>query len=115
MLDGLPDGWRLAFQDAMCREIQKEYLKLEEELRKDFYIIQAKEKFGSMRIYFSYACDSIEDIVERYSIKSERLCVACGAPADFISKGWISPWCFRHAERDRGEYVTVNEWFNDGK
>ena len=112
MLDDLPDGWRLAFQDELCEEIQQEYEKLTPDQREAFYIVQTKEKFGGMRMYMSFYVDSIEGIIEKYSRKSECLCVVCGKPATYISTGWICPWCDDHIESDRiNGYVKIEEWF----
>lgn len=66
MLDDMPDGWRVAFGDALCDEIQAEYEKLTEEQKKDFYIVQTKEKFGGLRMYMSLHIDSIDGIISKY-------------------------------------------------
>ena len=113
MLDGIPDGWRIAFCDRMCDEIQKEYEKLPDDKKKDFYIVQAKEKFGGLRIYMTFYVDSIESIIQKYSELSEITCVQCGKPASYISRGWICPWCNEHTRDNLDDYVKIEDWFKE--
>ena len=109
MLDGIPDGWRIAFQDAMCDEIQEEYNKLSDEDKKEVYIVQAKEKFGTLRIYMSHnTCKSIEKIIDKYYTISELTCIVCGKPATYISTGWIEPYCTKHTKGNISKnYIRV--------
>lgn len=113
-LDAMPDGWRKAFGEQMCEEIQK---LLEEADWVDKYrILQIKEKFGSLRWYDSAVPDSIKErldaIIKKYEDLSERTCFICGAPATKISTGWICPWCDECAsECEYDVFVPIDEWF----
>ena len=114
MLDDMPDGWRLAFGKQLCDEIQEQYDKLSDEDKEKFYLFQVKEKFGGLRIYTSSYKKSIEEIIQKYSQLSEKICIVCGKPATYISKGWICPWCDDHIARDRiNEYVKIEKWFEE--
>ena len=110
-LDGLPDGWRIAFQDQMCDEIQHEYEKLPEDQKKDYYIIQAKEKFGGMRLYMSFYAAEIEKIINKYSADSELICIVCGKPATKISMGWICPYCDEHI--GNSNYESIESFYGE--
>lgn len=46
-LDDMPDGWRAAFGQQMCEEIQLVLDKLTPEESNNFRIIQIKEKWGA--------------------------------------------------------------------
>lgn len=35
----------------------------------------------------------IPDIISEYEKKSFKICIECGKPAEWMSKGWISPYC----------------------
>lgn len=113
-LDAMPDGWRKAFGEQMCEEIQK---LLEEADWVDKYrILQIKEKFGSLRWYDSAVPESIKErlnaIIQKYEKISERTCFICGKPATKISMGWICPWCNDCAEKnDYEQYISIDEWF----
>lgn len=48
-LDSMPKGWRLAFGDAICEEIQQELVKYD--AVNTYRLLQVKEKYGSLRWY----------------------------------------------------------------
>lgn len=103
-LDDMPDGWRIAFSERMCEELQKE---LERVNFVDKYrIVQIKEKYGDLRWYTGGVPinSSLDDIARKYERMSEELCIRCGAPAKWESVGWISPYC-----NDCKEYFEQEE------
>lgn len=67
-----------------------------------FYFKQIKEKFGMLTCYFSLYKHSdvdwhtIQNIIGKYSEMSTRVCIMCGKPAEYMSQGWISPFCKEH-------------------
>lgn len=97
-LDDMPDGWRTAFGEQMCEEIKDELLKFsyEDDTWLNHYkIVQIKEKYGALRWYDNgYPSGSkIPDIISKYETISETTCITCGKPAQYLSTGWISPYC----------------------
>ena len=92
-LDDMPNGWRAAFGEQMCEEIQQELNMMEPYQRENFHVLQIKEKYGSLRFYTNWVTDAINDVIYKYEKLSEHTCISCGAPATKISTGWISPWC----------------------
>ena len=59
----------------------------------------------------SFHVDSIEEIIESYSRLSEITCVNCGKPANYISTGWICPWCTNCSKKIKGKLIPVEEAF----
>lgn len=57
---------------------------------------QVKEKFGTLRFYFS-APDNAYEEANRYvreaELESARTCEECGAPGKVGGKGWLSVKC----------------------
>ena len=92
-LDAMPEGWRKAFGLQMCREIKEELLKYNS--LNDYRITDIKEKYGSLRWYDNgYPKDSkIGSIIEKYEKLSEDICINCGKPAKYYTKGWINFIC----------------------
>lgn len=94
-LDDFPEGWKKAFGEKMCEEIQTALIK--HQCVDRFTILQLKEKYGAMRLYFGglpRACqDEIHAIVMKYEELSAKTCCICGKPAKWMSKGWICPYC----------------------
>lgn len=118
-LDDIPEGWKKAFGEQMCAEIAE---CLREHHREDgFEILQAKEKYGSLRLYTGGGPSELDDIIGKYEELSAKTCVGCGKPAEYISIGWIAPWCGDCAMENAKEgafpqkYVKVSNWFGGDK
>lgn len=114
-LDAMPDGWRKAFGEQMCHEIQ-EVLEETKDKEFEYRILQIKEKWGYLHWYDNGAPKDISDklntVIKKYEKLSEKTCIKCGAPATKISTGWISPWCNKCAENNKREvYTPIEEWF----
>ena len=106
-LDNLPSGWHGLMTD-MSMEILA-YLRSKDFSPYAFHIDQLKEKFGTIRLYYSlhYADHSedegIDDIIQKYEELSEHTCCVCGGEATLVSKGWICPYCQTCADKLKTE------------
>lgn len=113
MLDcEFPKGWKDTFGEQMCEDIKKVLVKYK--LEDNFKILQLKEKFGSMRLYFagltksevSKKCnEELREVINKYENISSKTCHICGKPARYLSQGWICPYCEECAEN----YMKENE------
>ena len=128
LLDEIPEGWRNAFGMILMEELRKACLKTHylQKLR----IMQIKEKFGQLRIYFSDAPRECQDIVNKYEIISEYVCIRCGKlDVPMMNDSWISPYCktcwtdmlkrqvkasrkYSSKPVDEKAYLTENAWEN---
>lgn len=94
-LDDMPEGWKAAFGKKMCEDIQGVLVK--HNCVDLFRVVQVKEKFGSLRFYFEglpMPChNEVHEIVMKYEEISSRTCCICGKKAEYISSGWICPYC----------------------
>ena len=110
-LDNMPTGWRIAFGEQMCKEIKEELVKNNE--LDSYQIIQIKEKFGGLRWYDNSGLPGMQFIIAKYEALSEKTCINCGKPANWISKGWISPYCDDCATKEaKAQGVDINKRFN---
>jgi|CXWL01.1.fsa_nt_gi hypothetical protein len=80
--------------------------RIESELRKvpDAKIIvqQVKEKFGTLRYYYSLVnlgYDVIEPIVTEYENKSENTCAVCGKFGKLRDGSWLVTLCDEHVKK----------------
>jgi hypothetical protein len=84
------DGW-----EALLAPI------LEEADRVDATIMQAKEKFGRLRVYFDPGAgdtDKLEDLIDQAEKDSSTVCELCGRPGVLMDKGhWLKTLCPTHA------------------
>ena len=115
-LDALPDGWRAAFGEDICKEIMEELT--QNDCVNTYHILQIKEKYGQLHWYSQGGTERIHhEIVPKYEKLSKRICIKCGQPATLVSKGWISPWCDACAEQfSHQNCVDIDVFYgsNDG-
>lgn len=114
-LDDMPDGWQIAFGEQMCHEIADE---LEEHGDVEKYrVMQIKEKFGVLRWYDRGSTEKIRtEIIPKYRKLSACTCIKCGAPAEWESVWWLSPWCSKckdEVPKDTERFVPIEEYFNE--
>lgn len=88
------DGWQWIILD-MLREIDDYYFNLNREC--DVLILQVKEKWGMVRIYFTCDDEDFEDvnnIATKYEQLSKSTCELCGEEGRAINMGgWIVVRC----------------------
>jgi hypothetical protein len=107
-LDAMPDGWRKVFGLDICKEIKAELKKHKGALKK-YRITQIKEKFGGLEWYDNGCTEKIfREIKPKYRALSRTICIDCGKPAEYISKGWVSPYCSDCA-KVKENYVKMTE------
>lgn len=110
-LDEMPEGWRIAFAEEMCKEIHEVLLKTNSV--DSYRVLQVKEKYGRLCWYhtfmplevkengieveivmdFANNYDKLEPIINKYEEISKKTCIVCGRPATKIHKNWIGPLC----------------------
>lgn len=122
-LDDMPEGWRIAFGDQLLEELKDELVKAN--YLNDYRITQIKEKYGMLRIYDAGCTEKwYREILPKYVELSKHTCILCGEPAQWISRGWISPYCDKCAREiseenkyHTGEYtnyfVPIDEYYSD--
>lgn len=111
--DLIPEGWRKAFGMEMCQEIE-DALKADG-IQDDYYPVQIKEKYGTLRWYGNFTTEKLEKILQKYENLSEKTCIICGAPATKYTINWISPYCDECA-RGVSKYdrlISAQEYFMD--
>jgi hypothetical protein len=105
------DGWRELLERA-CARIRKA-------VRADggpFRATQIKEKYGSLRFYWSgrlspEARDRLEEAIDLAEARSATTCEICGGPGRLHGGGWLATRCAAHAEGRPA--VPVDEGFEN--
>ena len=93
------DGWFDIFY-RMCLDIEKAIESSPED--KDFRFTQIKEKFGTLRAYYSGATEEsgIDDIIMKAEDWSDSVCELCGMDGKIRDVGhWYKTLCDRHFEK----------------
>ena len=93
-------GWEKIWKKYLS-VIFQEYDKWNDEEKKNFYILDSKEKYGSLRVDVSYTNDVILEAENILNMISEWTCITCGKmPRNsrneriiWRTNGWICPYC----------------------
>ena len=103
------DGW-FGIIDKACAEIAREL----EHTFAYFHVDQIKEKFGSLRVYYSGGTEKIAAIVDDLESTANRTCEICGRPG--CNKGMFVLCDGHHQQLAAGkmfENVLEELWSND--
>ena len=110
--DAVPKGWHQLILD-MSEEIMQ-YFKANDIDPLHFRIDQLKEKYGTLRCYYSFPLDGkfddevIDKIINKYEGISYHTCCECGREATLYSTGWICPYCQECAKKLILEGINMN-------
>jgi hypothetical protein len=71
---------------------------------------QVKEKFGTLRFYYSGGDETVDGIERMAESMSAVTCETCGAPGKTRSGGWIQTLCDEHAKAaDKEDVINWEE------
>jgi len=93
------DGW-FNILDQLCLNIQYyiEWKNKKETVVEQVVADQVKEKFGTLRFYYSGGDEHIAGMVAMAESMSSVTCEDCGKPGRSRGFGWITTVCDEHAE-----------------
>ena len=90
------DGW-FDILWRLCGDLEPLVAEFEQETGCPFEILQAKEKFGGLRIHVNDANDAIRQRIEVAKQESLHTCELCAQPSKLREDGWIRTLCDEHA------------------
>jgi hypothetical protein len=110
------DGWESIIREA-CEKAEPLIAKwIEEHKTETDYkewaprFAQVKEKYGTLRLYFTTYPDGISEIEEEAERKSDNTCEQCGKHGKMRGQGWYYTSCIEHVkEEDRDNLEIVEE------
>ena len=106
------DGW-FTILDELMGNIQHhiDWKNRKEELVAQVTLDQVKEKFGTLRFYYTGGDDVIDGMVRMAEAMSGVTCESCGNVGERRGGGWIHTYCEpceEKRERERAEYAKSN-------
>lgn len=106
------DGW-FNILNQLCHNIHHHIIwkNRESEVVTPVVIQQVKEKFGTLRFYYSGGDEHISGLVRMAEAMSGVTCEDCGAPGEPNNEGWIKTLCNVHREereQRRRDYAKQN-------
>ena len=93
------DGW-FNILDQLMGNIQHhiDWKNKKEEVVPQVTLNQVKEKFGTLRFYYTGGDDVIDGMVTMAESISGVTCEECGSPGKRVGGGWVTTLCEAHAE-----------------
>ena len=106
------DGWYNILNQLMGNiQHHIDWKNRKEEVVAQVTLDQVKEKFGTLRFYYSGGDDVIDGMVRMAEAMSGVTCEECSAPAQTHGPGWIRTICEpceTKRETERAEYAKSN-------
>lgn len=93
------DGWMPLLWE-ISNQLEKEISIMDKALREDVYVVEVKEKYGSLNVYMSYGNDPIYKILDEAGRVSEEICEFCGKPGKLVGRKWHYVSCVEHRRND---------------
>lgn len=105
------DGW-FNILNQLMGNIQHhiDWKNKKEEVVAQVTLDQVKEKFGTLRFYYSGGDDVIDGMVRMAESMSGVTCEECGSPGKRVGGGWVTTLCEAHAE---ARSIVYNEEGNE--
>jgi hypothetical protein len=104
------DGWEPLIRRA-AEKIEAAILKLPEADREHVCASQVKEKFGTLRLYFTSENEEISAAIKEAEEASEVTCEDCGAAGSLRKGGWLRTLCDAcHAESVAAKKKSWDEY-----
>lgn len=114
-------GWR-DIQLILAEHIKSIYDSFTDEEKKNFIIIDVKEKFGAMRMYTTFTNEEIRKWIDLAEYVSSFTCIKCGKVEKTSIGGysfyqtvdWICPYCEEHMKgkhcdkKFKSEIMTIH-------
>jgi len=97
------DGW-FNIINHLCQNIQHhlDWKNKDGELIPQVVVDQVKEKFGTLRFYYTGGDDTVDGMVRMAESMSGVTCETCGNVGESNSSGWIRVLCETHRkEREK--------------
>ena len=99
---GWCNGWDKTFGQIFMEELGEA---IKKSGQKNFSILQLKEKYGQLRCYTSGTTSEVHNIIQKYEVVSEHICMDCGCEAPMIEEHrWLfvcCPDCYKKLIRRR--------------
>lgn len=84
-------GWGFSCGDGWYDLIYELSKKLE--AKGNVEATQVKEKYGTLRFYYSGGDEETDSLIKEAEEKSAVTCESCGKPGSLTGKGWVTTLC----------------------
>lgn len=110
------DGWKILYEPILDYVTKYNKDKQEEE---KLQILQIKEKWGHLELYFNFYTDELNDMVNKAYEESAKVCEDCGSRCDvgMVIDGWLHSICLDCLKKEVEGHKKTLRWQRetDGK
>lgn len=106
--DEYSKAWKPGYQELRRTKMLEEAPREMPEEIAQVTVNQVKEKFGTLRFYYSGGDSYIDGLVAMAESMSANTCEECGAPGKTVGGGWLTTLCEKHAN-ERNIYVGFDD------
>jgi hypothetical protein len=86
-------GW-FSIIDNLCFKLNKIIETVPKEEQENYYVLQCKEKFGTLRYYMSCETEEMSKVIQETEDLSASICEFCGNPGTLdTSQYWVKTLC----------------------
>lgn len=98
------DGWyKLIYK--LCKDIETTLNASPRKIAADFYVVQAKEKFGMLRFYAQGGNEVTRKLIAAAESRSAKICEQCGEKGKLRDGSWIFTLCDKcHQTRKKNRF-----------
>lgn len=96
-------GTTPSYREKRLKEIVNEQPRKIPEIIHQVTVTQVKEKYGTLRFYYSGGDEYIDGLVAMAESMSAATCEECGKPGRTNNNGWLRTLCEEHA-KERGTF-----------
>jgi len=82
------DGWFQIIHE-LSAELEELIRRLPAAERDDYYVVQVKEKFGTLRFYMNMETEEMSRAIRETEGRSASACEVCGRPGTLRGGGWL--------------------------
>jgi hypothetical protein len=90
------DGWFRIIHE-LSAELEELIRRLPAGERDEYYAVQVKEKFGTLRFYMNMETEEMSRAIREAEGRSASACEVCGRPGTLRGGGWLKTLCDAHA------------------
>jgi hypothetical protein len=106
-------AWKADYREDMRATMLEQEPRQAREVCPQVTVDQVKEKFGTLRFYYTGGDEYISGLVAMAESMSGVTCEECGNPGKRVGGGWVTTLCKEHAEARDIVYDTEEAEEND--
>ena len=98
--DAMTETWTADYKELQRQRFLEDNPRTVPDAVPQVTLDQVKEKFGTLRFYYTGGDDYIRGLVSMAEAMSSVTCEQCGAPGKLVGSGWLYTACDAHTKEE---------------